>query len=157
MTQIYAELSVTSKNENLQELSIITGLYSSGGHNVNEISRTGKIFDYSQWNYTTDVIETCYSEEVSPFLIKAFEKGFNEFSEFVDRKKCKVSICFVVNKITEIIPDLTIDSEMINFAAKLNAKIYFDGLGQLAAYLPANSKGNAGVPGCDTKARERRI
>jgi hypothetical protein len=59
----------------------------------------------------------------------AFEKNLSEFTAFIHQNNCKVSICFVISEITDTLPALTIDRELINFASKLNAEIYFDGLG----------------------------
>jgi hypothetical protein len=139
MARIYIELSVVCKTRNLQGLSILTGVSPSEEHNINDISKQGKLFDYSCWDYKTYPIETYYSEEASSLLIRTFEKCIERFREFILQYNCTVSICYVLGEINNIIPDLTIDKEMINFAAKLNAKIYFDGLGQLAAYLPGKN------------------
>jgi hypothetical protein len=135
MTRIYAELSISCKTRNLQELSILTGLYPSGWHDINDISKMGKQFDYSQWDYKTDSVVTYYPEDISPLIMNAFKNCIGNLSKFIKKNNCRVSICYVIDGITETIPDLTIDREMIKFAAKLNAKIYFDGLGTLAAYL----------------------
>ena len=38
MAKIYADISITSKKINLQELSELTGLSSTGGHNMTVMS-----------------------------------------------------------------------------------------------------------------------
>jgi hypothetical protein len=127
MPNIYAELSVTSKRADLQELSKITGLSSAEGHNINDVTRRGVILDYSQWDYKTKSYETYYTEDVSFQLITNFENCMVEFINFIQENCCEVSICFVIANVTDIMPALTINKAMINFAAKLNAEIYFDG------------------------------
>ena len=128
MPNIYVELSITSKQTNLQELSKITGLSPAGGHNINDITKKGIVLDYSLWNYETNIVETYCTEDVSSQLIVAFKNNIDEFIDFIHKNSCEVSICFVVGNSTDILPALSIDREMIKFAARINAEVYFDGL-----------------------------
>jgi len=134
MPKIYAHLSVTSKKTNLQEISKITGLVPAGGHNINDVSITGIVLDYSQWDYETAPLETFYTEDVSSRLIMAFKNNIDGFVDFIHKNCCEVSICFVISDVTDTRPALTINREMINFAAKINAEIYFDGMLSTVTY-----------------------
>jgi len=127
MPTIYAELSVTSKNTNLQELSKITGLSPSRLSNINDVTKRGIVLSFSSWDYETNIFETYNSEDVSPHLIIAFKDSIDKFIDFIQKNNCKVSICYVIGDVIDIMPTLSIDREMIHFAAKLNAEVYFDG------------------------------
>jgi hypothetical protein len=126
MTDICAEISITCQRANLTELSTITRLLPSGGHEMGSLSRNGIPFDNSQWKYETDIIETYYTEDVSKLLIKDLSENFSALKAFVNNNNCDVAICFLLRNQTELKPALTIDKEMIQFAAQLNAYIYFD-------------------------------
>jgi hypothetical protein len=67
MPRMYIELSVICKTQNLQALSLITGLRSCGGHNINDTSKKGIMLNYSQWDYETNIVETYYTEDVSKY------------------------------------------------------------------------------------------
>jgi len=128
MPNIYADISVISKKSNLDLLSKITGLTPVMQHNINYLTKRGIVLDYSQWVYKTNVIETYNTEDVSKHIILPFKNCISEFIEFLNKNSCEVSICFVIGDVTDSMPSLIISREMISFAAKINAEIYFDGV-----------------------------
>ena len=128
MPTIYAELSVTSKKTNLQELSTITGLSPSMENDINDVTKRGIVLDFSSWDYETSVFESYNTEDVSPHLINAFKNSIDKFIDFIQKNSCEVSICFVIGDVTDTAPTLAIDRDMVHFASRLNAEVYFDGI-----------------------------
>jgi len=128
MPTIYAELLVTSKKTNLQELLKITGLSPVRINDIKDVTKKGIVLDFSLWVYETSVFETYNTEDVSLQLINDFKSSIDKFIDFIQKNSCEVSICFVIGNVTGVMPALTIDRNMIHFAARLNAKVCFDGI-----------------------------
>jgi hypothetical protein len=144
MPNIYAELSITSRQTNLQDISKITGLPPAREHNINDVTPKGIVLDYSLWSYETSAVETYCTEGVSSQLIMNFKNNIDKFISFIHRNRCEVSICFVIGNTTDVLPALSIDRAMIKFAAEINAEVYFDGLYPNVPDIPNLTLGTQG-------------
>jgi hypothetical protein len=128
-SQIYAEIVITCKEKNLDELTIITSLKPRRQHRINDVSVTGIKLDYSEWIFATEIIEAWDTEQVTNRLVDYFSRNFFDvFRQFLLDNKCEVCICIVIREVGDATPALSLNKEIIDMAYKLNARIDFDGI-----------------------------
>jgi hypothetical protein len=128
-SKLYAVISITSKELNLDELTTITSLQPHRPHQIGDISVAGYALDYSKWDFCTEIIDTWDTEIATNKLIEYLAPNFVALRKFVIEHHCKVSIYIVVNEIGNTVPALCLNKAILDMANKLGATmVYFDGI-----------------------------
>jgi hypothetical protein len=128
-SKMYAVISITSKELNLDELTTITSLRPHKPHKIGDIAVTGYTLDYSKWDFHTEIIDTWNTEIVTDKLIEYITPNFDALCNFVSEHHCEVSIYVVINEIGSIVPSLCLNKTILDMAHELGTTtVYFDGI-----------------------------
>jgi hypothetical protein len=125
---MYADLVLTSKVMNLDDIDILLSLHRRHYHSIGDSSLTKIVLDYSSWTYTTDKLEVFLLNEITNKFCDIIEPRKDTILSLIEQRKCNVHFCFVIHEEGENYPGLGLNERIIKLAYELNATIDIDGI-----------------------------
>lgn len=127
--EIYIDFQVSSKTANIN----LNSIFNKEGkfHCIGDVSKTGTILDYSQWNLSFTPIETHDINEVASLFFEETYSLRKKIVKYLKKTDSELLIYFVVINYEGVNDYIYLDlsEENIHKFSKFNASISIDGLG----------------------------